>query len=80
MTDDGEKLSYNTFQYHHLQVLATFCGHIYKKYNIELSGLLQYIVNQLKANKSTDLLILKEVFYWPRFLHLIDSFLTLNDS
>ncbi|KAL5249382.1 hypothetical protein ACHWQZ_G018294 [Mnemiopsis leidyi] len=43
------------------QVLAQFCGHVYKKYNIELSGLLQYIVNQLKANKSTDLLILKEV-------------------
>jgi len=43
------------------QILATFCGYVFKKYNIELHGLLQYIVNQLKADKSTDLLILKEV-------------------
>lgn len=44
-----------------LQSLANFCGAIYKKYNIELSGLLQYVANQLKAQKSLDLLILKEV-------------------
>ncbi|XP_055678901.1 THO complex subunit 2 isoform X3 [Lutzomyia longipalpis] len=44
-----------------LQSLASFCGAIYKKYNIELSGLLQYVANQLKAHKSLDLLILKEV-------------------
>jgi len=44
-----------------LQSLANFCGAIYKKYNIELSGLLQYIANQLKAHKSLDLLILKEI-------------------
>lgn len=30
---------------------ANFCGAIYKKYNIELSGLLQYVANQLKAHK-----------------------------
>lgn len=44
-----------------LQGSANFCGAIYKKYNIELSGLLQYVANQLKAHKSLDLLILKEV-------------------
>ncbi|KAG5670760.1 hypothetical protein PVAND_001001 [Polypedilum vanderplanki] len=44
-----------------LQSLANFCGAIYKKYSIELSGLLQYICNQLKAQKSLDLLILKEI-------------------
>jgi THO complex subunit 2 len=32
--------------------LATFCGLLYKKFiNIELTGLVQYIVNQLKVNK-----------------------------
>jgi THO complex subunit 2 len=44
-----------------LQSLANFCGAIFKKYTIELSGLLQYICNQLKAHKSLDLLILKEI-------------------
>lgn len=44
-----------------LQSLANFCGAIFKKYNIELSGLLQYVANQLKSQKSLDLLILKEV-------------------
>jgi THO complex subunit 2 len=34
-----------------LQSLANFCGAIYKKYNIELSGLLQYVGNQLKSHK-----------------------------
>jgi len=44
-----------------LQSLASFCGNIFKKYNIDLSGLLQYVANQLKAGKSLDLLIMKEV-------------------
>jgi Transcription- and export-related complex subunit len=44
-----------------LQSLANFCGAIFKKYSIELSGLLQYICNELKAQKSLDLLILKEI-------------------
>ena len=34
-----------------LQSLAAFCGAIFKKYNIELTGLLQYVANQLKAQK-----------------------------
>ncbi|KAG9478503.1 THO complex subunit 2 isoform X2 [Eleutherodactylus coqui] len=44
-----------------LQSLASFCGAIFRKYPIELTGLLQYVANQLKAGKSFDLLILKEV-------------------
>ncbi|XP_001606603.2 THO complex subunit 2 isoform X1 [Nasonia vitripennis] len=44
-----------------LQSLASFCGAIFKKYNIELTGLLQYVANMLKAQKSLDLLILKEI-------------------
>lgn len=32
-----------------LQSLSCFCGAVYKKYVIELSGLLQYVANQLKA-------------------------------
>ena len=31
--------------------LASFCANVFKKYPIELTGLLQYITNQLKAGK-----------------------------
>lgn len=41
--------------------LAVFCGTVFKKYPIELTCLLQYVTNQLKAGKSFDLLVLKEV-------------------
>lgn len=34
-----------------LQGLASFCANVFKKYPIDLSGLLQYITNQLKAGK-----------------------------
>ncbi|XP_057353478.1 THO complex subunit 2-like [Manis pentadactyla] len=44
-----------------LQSLASFCGAVFRKYPIDLVGLLQYVANQLKAGKSFDLLILKEV-------------------
>ena len=44
-----------------LQSLSNFCGAIFKKYNIELTGILQYVANQLKSKRSLDLLILKEV-------------------
>lgn len=45
MQNDGTSISL------WLQSLANFCGAIYKKYNIELSGLLQYVANQLKSHK-----------------------------
>ncbi|XP_022539435.2 THO complex subunit 2 [Astyanax mexicanus] len=44
-----------------LQSLASLCGAVFRKYPIELAGILQYVTNQLKAGKSFDLLILKEV-------------------
>uniref|UniRef100_A0A915HG33 THO complex subunitTHOC2 C-terminal domain-containing protein n=1 Tax=Romanomermis culicivorax TaxID=13658 RepID=A0A915HG33_ROMCU len=44
-----------------LQSLATFTGCAFKKYNIELTGLLQYVANQLKAGKSFDLCVLREI-------------------
>lgn len=46
-----------------LQSLASFCGAIFKKYNIELTGLLQYVANQLKAQKRYDVSSLAEVKY-----------------
>jgi len=44
-----------------LQSLASFCGSVFKKYSIEMTGLLQYLANQLKKQKSLELLILKEI-------------------
>ena len=34
---------------------------MFRKYNIDLTGLLQYVTNQMKACKSYDLLILREI-------------------
>lgn len=34
-----------------LQSLASFCGCFFKKYNVELTGLFQYVANQLKMQK-----------------------------
>ncbi|KRZ25691.1 THO complex subunit 2 [Trichinella pseudospiralis] len=44
-----------------LQSLATFVGSVFKKYNIELSGVLQFVTNQLKRGTSLDLLVLGEI-------------------
>ncbi|XP_071787081.1 THO complex subunit 2-like isoform X1 [Asterias amurensis] len=44
-----------------IQSLASFCGTVFRKYNIDLTGLLQYVTNQMKACKSYDLLILREI-------------------
>ena len=35
-----------------LTALSSFCGYVFKKHTIELTGLLQYVVNQLKAKHS----------------------------
>ena len=34
-----------------LQILASFSANIFKKYPVDLTGLLQYVTNQLKAGK-----------------------------
>ncbi|XP_015904652.2 THO complex subunit 2 [Parasteatoda tepidariorum] len=44
-----------------LQSLANFGGAVFKKYPVDISGLLQHVANQLIAGKSLDLLILKEI-------------------
>ncbi|CAG0908395.1 unnamed protein product, partial [Cyprideis torosa] len=44
-----------------LQSLATLCGYLNKKYPMDLTGLLQYVANQLKAHKSLDLILIKEL-------------------
>lgn len=41
--------------------LANFCGSVVRKYSVELPGLIQFIANQLKAERNLDLLILKEI-------------------
>ncbi len=44
-----------------LTSLSNFCGAVFKKYQIELTGILQYVANQLKSKRSLDLIILKEM-------------------
>ena len=44
-----------------LQSLSNFCGAVFKKHTIDLTGILQYVANQLKSKRSLDLLILKEI-------------------
>ncbi|XP_041973437.1 THO complex subunit 2 isoform X2 [Aricia agestis] len=44
-----------------LQALAAFAGAAFKKHNIELTALLQFVANRLKAQQSQDLIILKEI-------------------
>lgn len=44
-----------------LQALSAFAGAAFKKHNIELTALLQFVANRLKAQQSQDLLILKEI-------------------
>ena len=44
-----------------LQNLAAFTGALFRRYNIELGGLLQFLVYQLRDGKSLDLLVLREL-------------------
>ncbi|CAD6188020.1 unnamed protein product [Caenorhabditis auriculariae] len=44
-----------------LQALGTFVGSVYKRYTLELNGILDLVANQLKCCKSVDLLLLREV-------------------
>lgn len=56
LKDDGLNLS------DWLQSLASFWGHLCKKYpSMELRGLFQYLVNQLKKGKGIELLLLQEL-------------------
>jgi len=45
-----------------LQALCKFAGYLYTKYpQVELEGLMHYLVRQLKLNRSLDLLVLEEI-------------------
>ena len=45
-----------------LTSLAAFIGHVCRAYpDMELTALLQYLVNQLRASESHDLVVLKEL-------------------
>ncbi|CAL9126100.1 unnamed protein product [Musa textilis] len=56
LKDDGLNLS------DWLQSLASFWGHLCKKYpSMELRGLFQYLVNQLKKGMGTELVLLQEL-------------------
>ncbi|KAL3090360.1 hypothetical protein niasHS_006812 [Heterodera schachtii] len=44
-----------------LQSLANFSSAIFKRYNIDFTGILQYIANQLKDSQSLDLIVLREI-------------------
>jgi len=57
--------------------LATFIGALYKKYPSDLTGMLQFIINELKTGKSIDLLILREIV---TNMSGIDANATLNEN
>ncbi|XP_074309319.1 THO complex subunit 2 isoform X2 [Silene latifolia] len=56
LKDDGLNLS------DWLQYLASFWGHLCKKYpSMELRGLFQYLINNLKRGQGTELILLQEL-------------------
>ncbi|XP_017971050.1 PREDICTED: THO complex subunit 2 isoform X2 [Theobroma cacao] len=58
LKDDGLNLS------DWLQSLASFWGHLCKKYpSMELRGLFQYLVNQLKKGQGIELVLLQELIH-----------------
>ncbi|KAA0184296.1 hypothetical protein FBUS_06164 [Fasciolopsis buskii] len=56
-----------------LQALSTFTGFLCKKYQFDLAGILQYVLNQLKAGKSYDLLILREILHRMSGIDVIEE-------
>lgn len=44
-----------------LQSLSTFVGQVFRRYGAELTGILQYVAQQLKAGNSFDLCVLREI-------------------
>ncbi|KAM3175897.1 hypothetical protein ACTXT7_007579 [Hymenolepis weldensis] len=60
-----------------LHALATFTGALCRKYQFDLAGILQYVLNQLKAGRSEDLLILQEIIHQMAGL---DSYEEMTDE
>jgi THO complex subunit 2 len=44
-----------------LKSLASFCAALFRKHNIDLEGILQYIANKILTNQVYDLIILQEL-------------------
>jgi len=44
-----------------LRSLSVFVGLVFKRYGVELCGVLQYVANQLKSGHSFDLCVLREI-------------------
>ena len=57
--------------------LASFCGNVFKKYPIDLNGLLQYVANQLKAGKRQVSAEWREVERLMSVVLVIDLFVAL---
>ena len=53
-----------------LQSLSAFSGAVFKKYNIELTGLLQFVANQLKAQKRFSIFLF--ITFFKRLFLLIN--------
>ncbi|VDN97902.1 unnamed protein product, partial [Rodentolepis nana] len=60
-----------------LHALATFTGALCRKYQFDLAGILQYVLNQLKVGRSEDLLILQEIVHQMAGL---DSYEEMTDE
>lgn len=60
-----------------ITALSTFIGALFKKYPSDLTGMLQFIVNELKTGKSIDLLILREIIL---NMSGIDAHATLTEN
>nr|CDS33837.1 tho complex subunit 2 [Hymenolepis microstoma] len=60
-----------------LHALATFTGALCRKYQFDLAGILQYVLNQLKVGRSEDLLILQEIIHQMAGL---DSYEEMTDE
>ena len=69
LKDDGTSAS------HWLQALCKFAGHFYARYPlVELTGLLHYVLRQLKRFKSLDLLILEEIIAKMTGVEVVQDF------
>ncbi|KAM1011881.1 hypothetical protein ACFX2C_047172 [Malus domestica] len=68
LKDDGLNLS------DWLQSLASFWGHLCKKYpSMELRGLFQYLVNQLKKGQGIELVLLEELIQQMANVHYTEN-------
>lgn len=46
-----------------MQVMSSFCGLLCKRYQFDLVGLFQFILNKIKDGNCADLIIVKEIIH-----------------